>query len=318
MKVIVHAQETEALVAQLRDAHPDIHISACQTYTDLPAMIETESPDAVYSIRFDSTSTYPADALLGPGGPDWIAVGGSGIDHLGHWDPAKTTVTNAAGVAAEMMAEYAFGSFLHFSLDISGLQRDKERRVWASRLMSPLRGKTLLIIGLGHTGSAVAQLGKAFGMKTLGTRARPAPMPNVDEVYAPGELPRLCQQADYVLVSTPLVASTRNLVDASLFDVMKPGVVLVDVSRGGVINSKDLLDALRQGKISGAALDVFETEPLPADSAFWELPNILISPHCSSVFAEWDAASMNLFCENLTRWQKGEPLKNIVDPVRGY
>ncbi|WP_308342160.1 D-2-hydroxyacid dehydrogenase [Roseobacter insulae] len=318
MKIIVHAQNPEALIEQLSKAHPDIDVTACSTYTDLPALLEVAQPDAVYSIRFDGTATFPAKALLGPHGPAWIAVGGSGVDHLGKWDTAQTTVTNAAGVAAEMMAEYVFGSFLHFSLGIPGLQEDKMRRVWSARRMTPLFGKTVLIAGLGHTGRAVAKRAKAFGMTVIGTRARPAPMTDVDAVHGAGDLVALCGQADFIVVSAPLLDSTRNLFGRAVFDAIKPGAVLVDVSRGGVVNAAAICAAMNDGILKGAALDVFETEPLPADSPYWDLPNTLVSPHCSSVFDAWDAASMALFCENVTRWKMGEDLRNVVDPERGY
>jgi phosphoglycerate dehydrogenase-like enzyme len=318
LKVMVHADEPDPLVRQLQGAHGDISIAACNTYDGLGAMLEEFGPDAVYSIRFAGTAGFPAQALLGPAGPAWISVGGSGVDHLGRWDTDKTTVTNSAGVAAAMMAEYVFGSCLHFSLDVPGLDRDKQSHAWPGRLMQPLRGKTVLIVGLGHTGQAVAKLAKAFGMMVIGTRARPAPTEHVDHVDASNRLGELWGMADFVVVCVPLLADTRGLVDRRAFEAMKRGVVLVDVSRGGIVDGGALVDALTSGQLKGAALDVFETEPLPPDSPLWDLPNVLISPHCSSVFEGWEQASMQLFCDNLARWKSGAPLVNIVDPDRGY
>jgi phosphoglycerate dehydrogenase-like enzyme len=176
----------------------------------------------------------------------------------------------------------------------------------------------LLVVGLGHTGQAIAARAKAFGMTVLGTRARPQPMENVDEVAGPDGLVALASRADFIAVCTPLTADTRGLVNRTVLNAAKPGVVLADVSRGGVIVAQDLIEALQSGQVGGAALDVFETEPLPADSAFWSLENVLISPHCSSVSDGWAQASFDLFLTNLSRWMEGKALLNTVDPVRGY
>ena len=217
-----------------------------------------------------------------------------------------------------MMAEYVFGGFLHFTLDIPGLQTDKAARVWNARTVTPLAGTTLLIVGLGHTGRAVAARAKAFGMEVLGTRARRQAMDHIDEVHAADELPTLLPRADFIVISTPLIPATRGLIGAEEIAAMKLGVILADVSRGGVVDQSALHTALKAGHIAGAALDVFETEPLPDASPLWELANVIISPHCSSVYADWEKASFDLFLQNLGRWMRGEDLINIVDPARGY
>lgn len=317
-RIILHNSDTAPLAHWLRAAFPQADLRECNSYEALPALIEGYRPEVVYSVRFAGTPGFPRDALFGPGGPRWIANGGAGTDHYGQWDPGQTTVTNAAGVAAEMMAEYILGGFLHFSLDVPGLQKDKAARVWNARTVRPLAGKTLLIIGLGHTGRAVAARSKAFGMKFLGTRARPKPMENVDEVHAADDLHDLLPHADFIAVSTPLIPATRGLISAQEIAAMKSGVIFADVSRGGVVDQTALYDALSVGHVAAAALDVFETEPLPEISPLWALENVIISPYCSSVFAEWEEASFELFLQNLGRWMRGEGLVNIVDPARGY
>jgi len=317
--VIVHTNRLDGLLARLTARFPDIEAHGCDDFESLPALIRETRPDVLYSTRFDVSQPYPRDAVLAAGGPTWVSVGGSGVDHLGVWDPAHVTVTNSAGVAAGMMAEYAFGAFLYFSLDLSGLAKDKSRHHWQStRQMMPLAGRTLLIVGLGQTGQAVAARAKSFGMTVIGTRTQVAPMENVDEVHPASALRNLWGRADFIVVATPLVASTRGLVDAEAFAAMSPRAVLVDVSRGGVIDHTACLNALRTGGIRGAALDVFPVEPLPADAPVWDMPNVIVSPHCSSVFDGWDAASFDLFLANLARWRLGEPLRNVVDPARGY
>lgn len=318
LRIVLHNSDTAPLARWLRASYADVDFRECNSYGALPALIESYRPEIVYSIRFAGTPGFPRDTLFGPQGPRWIANGGAGTDHYGSWDPEETIVTNAAGVAAGMMAEYIFGGFLHFTLDVPGLQRDKDAKAWTIRSVTPLAGKTLLIIGLGHTGRAVAKLAKAFGMKVLGTRATPRTMQHVDEVHAPDGLLSLLPQADFIAVSTPLIPETRGLIGASEIAAMKPGVILADVSRGGVVDQNALRDALETGHMAGAALDVFETEPLPKDSPLWTLDNVIISPHCSSVYSEWEKASFQLFLDNLGRWRRGEQLMNVVKPSRGY
>ena len=317
-RILLHNDDTAQLAQWLRAAYPEADFRECNDYDGLPALVEGYRPAIVYSVRFAGTPGYPRDALFGAHGPRWVANGGAGTDHFGQWDPRQTTVTNAAGVAAGMMAEYVMGGFLHFTLDVPGLQKDKAARVWTARTVRPLAGKTLLIIGLGHTGRAVAARAKAFGMMVLGTRARPRPMEDVDEVHAASDLANLLPRADFIAIATPLIPATRALIGAPEIAAMKPGVILADVSRGGVVDQSALYDALKTGHVAAGVLDVFETEPLPADSGFWALENVIISPHCSSVFAEWGQASFQLFLHNLDRWMRGEALVNIVDPARGY
>ncbi|MEP2029566.1 MAG: D-2-hydroxyacid dehydrogenase [Paracoccaceae bacterium] len=316
--MIIHAADPMPHVTTLQPLHPGVSFTPCDNYEGLPDLIADLRPDAVFSTRFAGTPTYPTTALLGPDGPRWISVGGSGVDHLGRWDKSKVTVTNAAGVAASMMAEYVFGCLLQFSLGIPDLNADKAARKWADRIVAPLRGRTLLIVGLGNTGRAVAALAKAFGMNVIGTRARPLKMCNVDHVYSANDLPQLWHRADAVVVCTPLLDSTKGIVNAAAFGAMKLGSVLVDVSRGGVVVQNDLIAALKNGQLAGAGLDVFEVEPLPEDNPLWDMENVILSPHCSSVFDGWEDASVLMFSDNLARFRAGAQLDNVVDPDRGY
>ena len=318
LRILLHNDETRVLAEKLHNACPEAAISECNSYTGLPAMIADFHPDIVYSVRFAGTTGFPRDALFSPDGPRWVANGGAGTDHFGHWDRTRVTVTNAAGVAADAMAEYVMGGFLHFSLDVPGLQADKDARAWKVLTVRPLKGQTLLIIGLGHTGRAIAARAKAFGMHVIGTRAHPRDTENVDEVRAASALPILLPRADFIAVATPLTKDTHGLIGRAEVAAMKHGVILADVSRGKVVDQTALLAALESRQIAGAALDVFETEPLPETSPLWHMKNLIISPHCSSVYDGWEDASFDLFLSNLSRWVDGDPLFNIVDPGRGY
>lgn len=318
-RIVLHNSDPRPLAQWLKTAFPKADYRECDSYEALPALVESYRPEIVYSVRFAGTVGFPRDALFGPGGPRWIANGGAGTDHYGQWDPDKTTVTNAAGVAADMMAEYVLGGFLHFTLDISGLQKDKAARVWdSSRTVRPLAGQTLLIVGLGHSGQAIAARAKAFDMTVLGTRAHPREMEHVDEVYSANDLPSLLPRADFIVVATPLTQQTRGLLCAGEIAAMRPGVIFADISRGGVVDQAALQAALETGHVAAAVLDVFEAEPLPKTSELWDLHNVILSPHCSSVYEGWEKASFDLFIENLDRWIQGAALVNIVNPALGY
>ncbi|MDJ1006281.1 MAG: D-2-hydroxyacid dehydrogenase [Paracoccaceae bacterium] len=316
--VILHTDEPGPALEVARKAHPDLTFHGCDSYEGLPGAIAETGAEVVYTVRFAGTPGFPRESLLESDTVRWVSVGGSGTDHLATWDASRVTVTNAAGVAAGMMAEYTLGGLLHFNLDLPGFRRAQAARTWGAGKVRPLAGQTLLILGLGQTGQAIAARAKALGMTTLGVRARPAEMSDLDEVHPTERLSELLARADAVAICVPLLPSTRGLVDAAAIAAMKPGAVVVDVSRGGVVDQRALAAALASGHLRGAALDVFETEPLPEDSPFWAMENVIVTPHCSSVYEGWTLKSVAMFCDNLRRYREGAPLTNVVDPARGY
>ena len=316
--VVLHTDELGPALDVARAAHPDLTFHGCDSYAALPGTIAETEAEVVYTVRFAGTPEFPRESLLESPTVRWVSVGGSGTDHLGTWDADSVTVTNAAGVAADMMAEYAICALLHFSLDLPGFRRAQVARKWVAGRVRPIAGQTLLILGVGQTGSAIAARAKAMGMTTLGIRAHPEAMDNLDEMHPVDALTALLPQADAVAVCVPLLRSTRGIVDAAAIAAMKPGAVLVDVSRGGVVDQTELASALASGRLRGAALDVFETEPLPETSPFWTMENVIVTPHCSSVYDGWTLKSVAMFCDNLWRYRRGETLANIVDPERGY
>jgi len=316
--VILHTDTPGPALEIVQIAHPDLSIQTCDSYETLPDMIQRTDAEVVYSVRFAGTPGYPRQALVESDTVRWVSVGGSGTDHLAGWDPTQLTVTNAAGVAADMMAEYTLGSILHFLLNRAGFANAQSAHRWIAGQVTQIMGKRILILGLGQTGCAIAQRCKAMGLHVTGVRARPTAMDQVDEVHGIDALPVLWPRADFIAICVPLLDSTRRMVDAAAIAQMKPGTVLVDVSRGGVVDQTALAEALTQGRLGGAALDVFETEPLPADSPLWDLENVVLTPHCSSVYDGWDLKSVAMFSDNLSRYRQDAPLLNIVDPNRGY
>jgi phosphoglycerate dehydrogenase-like enzyme len=184
--------------------------------------------------------------------------------------------------------------------------------------VEPIDGKTVLILGLGNTGQAVAARSKLMGLETLGVRANPKDTPHVDEVHSLNALDDLWDRADFLVVCVPLLESTRDLVSKTAFERLKPSTVVIDISRGGVVDEAALISALDTGAIRGAGLDVFSTEPLAKGHRLWDYENVIVTPHCSAVYPGWDLKSVEMFSDNLTRYREGQTLLNIVDPVRGY
>jgi phosphoglycerate dehydrogenase-like enzyme len=276
-RVIVHTAEPVPHVAAVRAAVPGATVEGGDSYLALPARVADFAPDVVFTIRFAGSTNYPAAALTGPGGPRWIAVGGSGTDHLAGWDPARTMATNAAGVVAAQMAAFAIGAALHVFPDMPGLTADQAARHWRrDRLMRRLRGATCLVVGLGRTGMAVADRARAMGMRVIGVRANPAPAEGV-AVRATVDLPALWGAADVIVVCVPLTPATQGLIGAAEIAAMRADAVIVDVTRGGgVIDGVALAAALASGHLAGAALDVFETEPMQTGVAGGTAPSATI------------------------------------------
>ncbi|MEM6310261.1 MAG: D-2-hydroxyacid dehydrogenase [Pseudomonadota bacterium] len=316
--VILHTDMPDPALRLARDRHPDLTFTGCDSYEALPDLVAQTGAEIVYSVRFAGTPGFPRAAVVESDLVKWVSVGGSGTDHLGHWDTTRVTVTNAAGVAAGMMAEYTIGALLHFNLDLPGFRAAQVRQTWGGGPVRPIEGQTLLILGLGATGQAIAKRAKAMGMHVTGMRARPQPTENVDTVITAQELDSALAKADAIALCVPLLESTRGLLNAARIARIKPGAVLVDVSRGGVVDQTALALALAEGQLRGAALDVFEVEPLPAHSPFWAMGNVIVTPHCSSVYEGWALKSVAMFCDNLNRWKAGDQLTNVVDPKRGY
>ncbi|MEM6662865.1 MAG: NAD(P)-dependent oxidoreductase [Pseudomonadota bacterium] len=247
----------------LKERHPDLEPEVCTSYDGLAAAIAEVQPSVVYSSRF-LPGAFPSRALMEAPCVRWVSNAGSGINHLIPWDPGQVTVTNSAGVAAEAMAQFAFGAMLHFSLDVPGLLHDQSNRAWANRSIVPLSGKRLLLVGFGKTCQAAARLGKAMGMDVCAIRANPQAVDDLCEVGPPQDLAHQMTIADFILVCLPLTDRTIGLVGAEALAKVKKGAVLVDLSRGGIVDHDAMVDALDDRRIGGAALDVFPIEPLSA------------------------------------------------------
>jgi phosphoglycerate dehydrogenase-like enzyme len=237
-------------------------------------------------------------------------------------DRSGLLLTTASGVHATALAEFCLMAMLMFVKDAFGLAEAKARRQWARHSRPELAGQTLAVVGLGQIGAEVARRARALGMRALGTK-RTLPGADsaalgVERLYAWTDLQSLLAAADHVVLSCPHTPETEGLIGDRELRAMKPGGLLINVARGAVVDEPALVRALRSGHLGGAALDVFRQEPLPPESPFWDLPNVLISPHSASTADDENARLTALFVENLRRYLGGQPLRNLYDPVRGY
>lgn len=253
----------------------------------------------------------------------WVHSRSAGVEHL--LFPAlvesPVVLTNGRGVFAAGLAEFVAAAILYFAKGLGRMRRGQQARRWDPFLVEWLRGRTLGIVGYGDIGRAVAERMRGFGMRVIGLRRRPEASvgdPHLDEVLGPERLDELMERSDYVVVSTPLTPATRGLVGARAIAAMKPSAVLVNVGRGPAVDEAALVAALQAGRIRGAALDVFDQEPLAAAHPLWGLDNVLLSPHCGDHTQGWLEAAMQAFLENLERFRRGEPLAGVVDKHRGY
>lgn len=231
----------------------------------------------------------------------------------------RVVVTSASGVHVGPLAEFCLMGLLHFIRGVPRLQADQLAHRWDHYPVAELRGGTVLVLGLGAIGTEVARLAKAFGMHTIGVNRRGASdSPHVDEVYATDRLLDVLARSDAVVVTLPLTEETEGMLDAEALQRIKPGAILINAGRGGLIDEPALAKVLREKRLGGAALEVFATEPLPTDSPLWDLPNVLISPHTAALSVHENERIDELFCENLRRYLRGEELLSRVDPKLFY
>ncbi|WP_216209252.1 D-2-hydroxyacid dehydrogenase [Amycolatopsis aidingensis] len=275
--------------------------------------------DALFVYDFLSTAVpeaWPAADRL-----RWLHIASAGVDPVlfpGLRD-SEVVLTNSRGVFDNSIAEYVLGVVLAFAKDFARSLRLQDEVRWLHRETERIAGRTALVMGTGPIGRAIAVMLRAAGMRVagVGRRARESD-PDFGTVYASAELTGHLPEADYVVAVAPLTEQTKGVFDANAFAAMKPTARFVNVGRGELVVTADLVEALRAERIAGAALDVFDTEPLPADSPLWTMENVLISPHMSGDFVGWRNTLVEVFADNYERWRTGQPLRNVVDKQLGY
>lgn len=248
----------------------------------------------------------------------WVHATSAGVDAL--MFPAlkqsDIPVTNARGIFNRGIAEYVLGAILMFAKDTLGNLHYQHQERWQHRETRLIRGQQALVIGAGSIGTTVGQLLNAVGMEVIGTARSERDIEGFRKVHAQSQLPELLPHADYVVITAPLTPDTEGLFDEAAFKHLKPSAHLINVGRGPIVKTEALVQALQSGYLSGAALDVFEEEPLPEGHPLWQKPNVMISAHMAGDFIGWRRALGEQFTENFLRWQSGESLNNEVDKAR--
>ena len=250
---------------------------------------------------------------------EWLHVYNVGVDHPIYTEMLErgVRVTTSAGTTAVPIAQTAICGLLMLARNVPAWLAAQRERKWAPMrgidIPRDLTGQTAVIFGLGHIGKEIARLAKALGLTAVGVRRSPlTPDDPVDELHPPERLADLLPRADWLIIAAPLTPDTQGLLTAELLAKLPRHARLINIARGEIVDERALVDALRDGRLAGAYLDVFEKEPLPEDSPLWGMPNVIVSPHNSGAASGNDRRVYEIFLENLARWQRGGALLNEV------
>jgi len=258
----------------------------------------------------------------------WIHSTAASVTHVLFPELVETdvVVTNASGLHADAMAEHTIGVMLAFARNLHRSRDDQHARRWAPESLwrdapaiGSLAGTTLGLVGLGRVGAAIATRARALGMRVLAVRRHPAADPApADEQWPVERLGELLGRADWLVLAAPHTRETERLIGARELALLRPGARLVNLGRGALVDEAALVEALRGGRLAGAALDVFDQEPLPAEHPFWGMPEVILTPHTSGLGPRYWERALEQFVDNLRRYVAGEPLANVVDKRAGY
>ncbi len=296
-------------------------------------LLLTSDPEAMEAVLDDveiAAGLGPHDLLARMPRLRWLQLWSAGADWLPRRHPELVerddlTVTSAVGIHAIQIGEHVFALLLALVRDLPEAVRAQDEHRWRRAghddggvRVRELYDMTLLAVGVGAIGARVAELGRAFGMRVVGVRRHPEQsVPGVERMVGPGALAAVVAEADAVVVTLPRTAETAGTFDDALLRRMKAGALIVNVGRGGTIDEPALIDALREGRLGGAGLDVTEQEPLPPDSPLWDAPNVLVTSHYAGLTPRYHERALALFLDNLRRYDAGEPLRNVVDKRLG-
>jgi len=319
---------------RVQDVSPRLVVQNVESARDID---EALTPDT--EIVFASGGDLPLERA---GNLRWVQIQSAGVDHLIDtplWQ-SPITITSANGVHTVQLAEYVLAMLLAHGHHLPRMQRGQAQRQWADReerdrlLPRELRGATVGIVGYGAIGREVARLARAFGMGVLATARTPDGAHPYDGWTPPGtgdadgtlperfytldQLPRMLAQCDAVVLVIPLSERTRHVLNVDTVAALPAHALVVNIGRGGLIDQAALVDALQNGRLGGAALDVTDPEPLPADSPLWDMPNVIITPHIGGGSPHYTDRAVDLFAANLARYVTGESLFNVVDREQGY
>lgn len=293
-------------------------------YTYLPAKNVTQADldDVNVILGYDDKLT---PLLQKNNSVKWIQAWSAGVDQLPQnvFKEKGIQLTNASGAMVPGLAEQIIGQMISWDRNLGYSFAAKQKHKWdelAAASYQELAGKKLLLLGVGHIGQQVAKIATVFGMHVIGVRHSDKPANNVEEIYTFEQIFQVAGKADFVLNTLPVTAQTEDVIDQKFFLQMKKSAVYINYGRGKTNNESDLIQALQTEQIAGAIMDVFKEEPLPKDSAFWKLPNVLITPHTGGDTALYDRRVVKIAADNISMMNDDsiKPQKNVVDLRQGY
>lgn len=313
LTILINHPSADDYLAMIGERFPQVRAIAAPDAEQLEQHIG--EAEALLSFRFPVEVFDKARRLR------WFQSTGAGVDSMfpirdraGH-----LTVTNARGIHGDLMADYVLAGATMLHWNFRGFLRDQMQRTWNPRPIRPLGDMTLGVVGLGAIGTTIARRAKSAGMTVVGSkRDISVPVEGVDRLFAADALAVMLPLCDFVVLAMPATPDTLGFIGAAEIAQMRRGAFLINIARGSVVVESELVEALHTGVIAGALLDVFEKEPLPHDSPLWDMPNVIITPHASGTPTEYTRRAFPIVAENIDRYLKGQPLKNLVDLRRGY
>ncbi|WP_018138751.1 MULTISPECIES: D-2-hydroxyacid dehydrogenase [unclassified Thioalkalivibrio] len=306
-------KQQDTIEARLQQALPGTTLTFAGQPEAIPEGLEV---DAVIA----PTLPWLPDALDRLSRYGWVHFLSAGVEKI--WDMPfpkdGLLMTKSSGVHGAPMSEYAIGAMLYFAKHFDRFNAQSREKRWERCWLGELTGRTAMVLGMGHIGTQVARRARAFDMRVIGVQRNPRPHDCADEVIALDSVEDRLPEVDDLIVCLPLTRDTRHRIGEAQFQRLQPGAVLVDISRGGVVDQQALTRALDAGHLRGAAVDVFEQQPLPAQSPLWNRENVLVTPHVSGTSPHYMERALEIFIRNARAMAQGEPPVTPVDPVAGY
>jgi len=304
-------------LSQIQEAAPNMTVRVTDEHNEIERILD----DVEIAV-----GGFPRDLLPKAHSLRWLQQWGAGADWLlKHPEAAGMdfVLTNASGVHSIPISEHIFAFLFAFARRLPDAIRSQEKHQWlrpaSAQQLFELAGKTMVLVGVGAIGERTARVAKALGMRVLGVRRTPGKtLPGVEAMVGPQQLHAVLPEADFVVLTIPLTAETRNMIGEAELRLMKSTAYIVNIGRGGTIDEAALVRALHDGSVAGAGLDVFASEPLPEDSPLWCMDNVIVTAHYAGSTPHYNARALEIFLDNLKRYRAGEPLRNVVDKNLGY
>lgn len=304
---------SEVVSRAITDAFPGTRVVACGAASEVPS-------GACFDAVIAPTLPWLPEALARLGRYDWVHFLSAGVEKI--WDmPFRkddVLLTKSSGIHGVAMAEFALGAMLYFAKSFDRFVEQARQGVWQRTWLDELAGRTVVILGMGHIGSEVARCATNFGMNVIGVQRTSRDEADSATLVSVQRLGEVLPGANYLVVCLPLTPETKNLVSENVLRRLPRGATLVDISRGGVVSESAVLHMLQSGHLRGAALDVFEQEPLPAESGLWRHPKVLLTPHVSGTNPHYMERAMDVFIANARRVTAGDAPLTPVDTERRY